>query len=166
MKVLGVDPGLASCGWALIETNDKKYKLVSYGEIKTYKSSDETPDFSSRLKKIFVEFKKILSKYHPDVVCIEKQFYSKISKNMIDTYIALGVIYLLCGLLNIDVKEFSAKTIKLAISGYGSATKLQIKKMTKILLNEEKDIKSEHINDAIATALCYLNTNNKDILYV
>ncbi|MCX7716248.1 MAG: crossover junction endodeoxyribonuclease RuvC [Endomicrobia bacterium] len=163
MKVLGIDPGLASCGWAVIEKSiGKKYKLISCGEIKTksYNLNFQQPNLSieKRLKSIFLELKKIFLQYKPDIACIESQFYSKIAKNMINTYLAVGVIYLLCGLQKIPVKEFSAKTVKLAISGYGSASKLQLRKMVKLLLQHETEICSQHINDAIAVALCYLTT--------
>lgn len=154
-----MDPGLASCGWALIEKSlDGQYKLISCGEIKTTEVKTNSSYLPSRLKIIYSNFKKIVSRYCPDVVCIEEQFYSKISKNMINTYLAVGVVYLVCGLLNVPIKEFSAKSVKLAVSGYGSASKTQLKKMVKLLLNSDKEIKSEHINDAAAVALCYLNT--------
>lgn len=166
MKILGVDPGLSKCGWALLKIhNTKKYELFKYGEIKTVFPLEEKEFFlSDRLRTIFLELEKILKKYKPDVICIESQFYSKISKNMINTYFATGIVYLLCGLYKIPLKEFSAKTIKLAVTGFGSASKFQIKKMIKLLLNSEKEINSEHINDAIAVAICYLNT--RDISYV
>ncbi|MFN3550819.1 MAG: crossover junction endodeoxyribonuclease RuvC [Endomicrobiia bacterium] len=167
MKVLGIDPGLAKCGWAIIEKDlNKEYKLLSFGEIDTQKSAKyKTMFLTERLETIFLELKKIFKKHKPDIVCIESQFYSKISKNMIHTYFATGIIYLLCGLFKIQIEDFSAKTVKLAVSGYGSASKLQLKKMIKLLLKNEKEISSEHINDAIAVALCYLNTQHKE-LYV
>lgn len=168
MKVLGIDPGLSKCGWALLQTDcndNKRYRLFKYGEIHTLPHSEEkNSSVGDRLKIIFSELEKVLKKYKPDVVCVESQFYSKISKNMINTYFATAVIYLLCSLYGIQLKEFSAKTIKLAVTGFGSASKFQIKKMIKLLLNTENEIPSEHINDAIAVALCYLNT--QDILYV
>lgn len=161
MKVLGVDPGLANCGWAVIEkTLDGQYKLISCGEIKTLYNKVDSLNLPARLKTIYSGLRKTINTYQPDVVCIETQFYSKISKNMINTYLAVGIVYLICGLLNVPIKEFSAKTIKLAVSGYGSATKAQVKKMVKLLLNCSQEIKSEHINDAVAVALCYLNTES------
>jgi len=160
MKVLGIDPGLASCGWALIES-EPEYKLISCGEIKTSlvkPTSSESSSLSERLKTIYNELERIVLIYKPDIVCLESQFYSKIAKNMVNTYLSVGVIYLLCGMLNLKIEEISAKSVKLAVTGYGNATKRQIKKMIKILLNNEKEINNEHINDAIAVALCFLNT--------
>lgn len=169
MKVLGIDPGLANCGWAVVEKDvNKEYKLISFGEIKT-KSATTTDakknSVSERLKTIFLELKKIFLYYKPDIVCVESQFYSKISKNMINTYLAVGVIYLLCALCKVELKEYSAKTVKLAVTGYGSASKEQLKKMVKLLLKNEKNLPSSHVNDAISVALCYLNTQEID-LYV
>ena len=159
MKVLGIDPGLAHCGWALVES-EPNYQLISYGEIKTSVSntSSQNSNFPERLKTIYNELKKIVLTYKPDIVCIESQFYSKIAKNMINTYLSVGIIYLLCGMLNLEIKEIPAKSVKLGITGYGSATKKQIKKMIHLLLNNKKEIRNEHINDAIAVALCFLNT--------
>ncbi len=157
MRVLGIDPGLANLGWAVVEQEkeSKSYSLLTCGEIKTKKEQD----ISDRLYKIFLELKKIVEDYKPNIVCVESQFYTKIAKSMMDTYLSLGVIYLICALKNIPTKEFSAKTVKVAISGYGSASKLQIKKMVTMLLGLNKDIASEHINDAISVALCYLTTS-------
>ncbi|MCX7956280.1 MAG: crossover junction endodeoxyribonuclease RuvC [Endomicrobia bacterium] len=164
MKVLGIDPGLASCGWALLEENkNRNYTLIAYGEIATKKFDENNllSSISQRLSNIFLELQQIIKKYNPDVICVEKQFYSKISKNMINTYFATGIVYLLSGLMKINIKEFSAKTVKLAVSGYGSASKLQLKEMLKMLVDNMEIIKSSHINDAIAIALCYLNANNE-----
>ncbi|MEN3013223.1 MAG: crossover junction endodeoxyribonuclease RuvC [Endomicrobiia bacterium] len=163
MRVLGIDPGLSKCGWAILEESlSKNYNLLSYGEITTEPQNKFC--ISERLKKIFLELKKIIKKYKPEIVCIESQFYSKISKNMINTYFATSIIYLVCSLYNIKLKEFSAKTVKMAVSGYGSASKFQVKKMVEILLPDVPRINSEHINDAIAVALCFFNTNRE--LYV
>ncbi len=169
MKILGIDPGLASCGWAVVEVNNetsngvksenlnisifKNYKLVCYGSIQT--SSAEKISF--RLKKIFSSLIKIIEKTNPDVVSIETQFYSKIAKNMISTYMSTGVIYLVCELKGLKIFEYSAKTVKSSITGYGSAAKGQLKKMVHLLLNLEKPIHCEHINDAIAVAICYIH---------
>jgi len=162
MKVLGIDPGLAHCGWAVVEKDiNKEYKLISFGEIKTKSANtinSKKDSVSERLKTIFLELKKIFLYYKPDIVCVESQFYSKISKNMINTYFAVGVIHLLCALCKIELKEYSAKTVKLAVTGYGSASKEQLKKMVKLLLKNEKKLPSSHVNDAISVALCYLNT--------
>lgn len=156
MRILGIDPGLANLGWAVVEKKkeSKSYDLLACGEIKTKKE-----DIKDRLYKIFLELKKIVENYKPNIVCVESQFYTKIAKSMMDTYLSLGVIYLICALENIPTKEFSAKTVKVAISGYGSANKFQIKRMVTTLLGFSKDITSDHINDAISVALCYLTTS-------
>lgn len=156
MRVLGIDPGLASCGWAIVEKDsNKNYNLLSAGVI----STSSKQDISLRLTTIFFSLKKVISKYSPDVVSVELQFYSRHSKNIVMTYLATGIIYLLCGIMKIKFYEYSAKTVKLSLTGYGSATKFQLKKMVKLLCNLEKHINSEHINDAISVALCYLHTN-------
>lgn len=164
MKILGVDPGLANCGWAVVEVGqkkinevmsfEKKYNLLSYGTIET----SSTDLISSRLKKIFFSLEGIIDKNQPDVVSLESQFYSKVAKSMIQTYLSTAMVYLLCGTKNLPLYEYSAKTVKASITGYGSATKFQLKKMVQLLLNLQKPISSEHINDAISVALCYIHT--------
>ncbi|MFQ3675365.1 MAG: crossover junction endodeoxyribonuclease RuvC, partial [Endomicrobiia bacterium] len=138
MKILGIDPGLSSCGWAIIEVKsenskykeevvmlNKNYNLVCYGSIET--SSQEK--ISYRLKKIFNSLSEIISKTNPDTISLESQFYSKIAKSMISAYLATGIVYLIAGMKNLDVYEYSAKTVKSSITGYGSASKNQLKKM-------------------------------------
>jgi len=163
MKVLGIDPGLASCGWAIVETKsekegklyfDKNYKLVCYGLINT--SSEEK--ISTRLRKIYDSLVEVIYKTSPDIISLESQFYSKIAQSMANTYLATGIVYLVSGLKDLKVVEYSAKTVKSSITGYGSANKNQIKKMVQLLLNLEKPINSEHINDAISVAICYLHS--------
>jgi crossover junction endodeoxyribonuclease RuvC len=168
MRVLGIDPGLASFGWAIVETEkilskdnssnvllNKNYKLVCYGKIET--PSEER--LSNRLQKIFDTLSEVILKTNPDIISLEYQFYSKIAKNMVNTYLATGIVYLVSGIKNLEVYEYSAKTIKSSVTGYGSANKNQIKKMVQKLLNLEKPIHSEHINDAISVALCHIHSN-------
>lgn len=144
MVVLGIDPGLAITGWCVINTG----KIVSYGAIKT--NSKDT--HYERLKKIFVELRKIIKTYNPDKVVIEKLFFSKNRKTALKVAEARGVALLAIG--SLPTKEYTPNEMKKMITGNGRATKKDISEKMKELLGLTYLPSLDDITDAIA--LSYL----------
>jgi crossover junction endodeoxyribonuclease RuvC len=154
MRVLGIDPGLALTGWAVVDKKNKP-KLVDYGCITTRKTS-ESP---KRLEKIFEDLQKIIKKYKPDVLALEKLFFNTNAKTAFMVGEARGVVKI-CGVLNkIRLEEFTPLQIKNCIVGYGRASKKQIQEMVKVSLGLSKIPKPDDAADAVAVALTYCFTN-------
>ena len=154
MIVLGIDPGLAAVGWAVVK-KEKKIKLIDCGCIKT-----ETKDsFDKRLCFIFDEIKKIAAKAKPQAAAIEEIFFAKNTKTAIKVAQAMGVIKLACRESKVPVFEYTPLNIKITITGYGRADKNQVKSMVLRTLNLKKKIKWSHTFDAMAVSLTHLFTN-------
>lgn len=157
MNVLGIDPGLASIGWAVLESKKGKFKLIDYGCFETEKESD----FSARLEIIFEEVKKLAEKYCLDVLAVEELYFAKNVKTAIRVSECLGVIKLAGQKMNLPVWEYTPLNVKMTITGYGRAEKGQMEFMVKQTLGIKDKIKPSHAADAVAVALTHCFTNHK-----
>lgn len=155
MVVLGIDPGTASLGWGIIKrTKEVAYKVEAYGCIKTDKSNL----FSRRLEEIHRELSKIIKKYEPDIAAVEQLFFAKNVKTAISVGEARGVAILAAAQANLAVAEYTPLQVKQSLVGYGRAEKKQMQKMLKVLLGLEDIPKPDDAADALAIALCHLNS--------
>ena len=121
-----------------------KFKLIYADAIKTKPHSE----FNERLVTIYNEINEIIDKYNPEVLSIEDLFFNTNTKTAIKVAEARGVLIL------------SAKIRKMEVSGYGKATKTQVKNMLKVILNMEKLPSLDDITDSIAIAVCHAHSNN------
>ncbi|MBC7333224.1 MAG: crossover junction endodeoxyribonuclease RuvC [Actinobacteria bacterium] len=153
MKVMGVDPGLETTGVGVVEIRENKYFPVYCGciETKKYKSIPE------RLKKIYSELNRLIVEYAPDSLAIEDIFFSSNAKTAFNIGQARGISILAGSQNNISIYEYTPLQVKLAIVGYGKATKKQIKYMLKVILNVEDNFftNKDDAWDAMAVALCH-----------
>lgn len=154
MLIMGIDPGIAISGYGLVKENNGNLKLVDYGVIKT-KPKDETP---KRLKKIYLDYVKLIKKYDPQAIAVEELFYNKNSKSVITVGQARGAAILAAGMLNKDVFEYTPPQVKQAVVGYGRAAKLQVQKMVKAILGLNVLPKPDDAADALAIAICHINS--------
>ncbi|MFN3966910.1 MAG: crossover junction endodeoxyribonuclease RuvC, partial [Endomicrobiia bacterium] len=114
MKVLGIDPGLAQTGWAILKKNSNQIELIKCGCIET----NPKLELSQRLNILYSELKKIIEKYTPELIAIEKQFLYQKSQTVLHTSEARGIILLLAGQKKLKVKEYNPKEVKIALTGY------------------------------------------------
>ena len=153
--LLGIDPGLADLGWGIIEVNHSQMTPVDYNVIKT-KSTLALPE---RLGIIYHELRKILTKYKPDEVGVEKLFFGKNVKTAMVVGEARGVVMLALNLHNLQPEEFTPPAIKIALTGYGNADKKQMQEMVKHTLKLEKIPKPDDVADALAVAITLAASN-------
>lgn len=152
MIILGIDPGTANTGYGIIKKQSSKvFKCLDYGSIKT------NPSFSTpeRLKKINNELSKLIKKYQPENLAIEKLFFFKNLKTAIPVSQAAGVIMLTAAKKKIPVYQFTPLQVKMTIAGHGWAEKKQVQKKIKTLLKLKEAPKSDDAADALAIALTY-----------
>jgi len=153
--VLGIDPGTATLGWGIIKrTEEVAYKVEAYGCIKTDKSNL----FSRRLEEIHRELSRIIKKYEPDIAAVEQLFFAKNVKTAISVGEARGVAILAAVQANLAVAEYTPLQVKQSLVGYGRAEKKQMQKMLKVLLGLKDIPKPDDAADALAIALCHLNS--------
>jgi len=156
MIILGIDPGLADTGWAIIK-KEKPLKLISYGCIKTKKEEN----FAKRLGLIHNKINELIKDYKPDQLAIEEIFFAKNAKTAIKIAQVTGVVKFTGQDCNLDVFEYTPLNVKMTITGYGRADKKQIQVMVSKLLNLKDKITPSHAADAVAVCLTHLNTNHK-----
>jgi len=159
MIILGIDPGTARIGYSIINKVDGEAELINYGclEIKNKNQVE-------RLKIISELISKLISKYNPQTLAIEKLFFTKNVKTALSVSEARGVIINCANLMNLEVTEFTPLEVKTAVTGYGKAEKYQVQKMVMKILKLEKIPKPDDAADAIAIALtaCYTNPKLKN----
>lgn len=154
MRVIGIDPGFARCGWCVLEKQNKELLILDSGLIET--STDLA--FPFRLNYISKTIKIIIEKHKPDILSIEEIFFAKNVKTAIAISHVRGVIINLAIELNLNVTEYTPLQIKQAITGYGKANKIQIQNMVIKLIKNSKIPNQDDIVDSIAVAICELNT--------
>jgi len=154
LVILGIDPGLADTGFGLIEKEKSKLRLIDYGCIKT--QAKLPPEV--RLKQIDKSVNKLIKKYRPDIIGVEKLFFCKNVKTALAVGQARGVIILAAGKNQLQLIEFTPLQIKQALTGYGKADKNQIQQMVKVILNLKQIPKPDDAADALAVAVCCANS--------
>jgi crossover junction endodeoxyribonuclease RuvC len=150
-RILGIDPGFERLGVAILEKNkgDKK-ETVLFSEC--FKTSAKL-EFSERLVLIGDEVKKIIKKYKPEILSIETLFLTTNQKTVMHVAEARGVVVYEAASSGLKIFEASPPQIKIATTGYGRASKEQMIKMVKILVDLDKNKTSDDELDAIAIAL-------------
>jgi len=155
MIILGVDPGLSLTGWGLIESTDKKsVSLIDYGCIRT------KPDrgLGERLKVIYQDLLNIIQSHKAEALALEELFFSKEARTVAAVAQARGAVLLSAAVSGIPIFEYNPRHVKMAMTGYGSADKNQIQQMVKMFLKMSEIPKPDDAADALAIAICHLNT--------
>ncbi|MFA5644285.1 MAG: crossover junction endodeoxyribonuclease RuvC [Patescibacteria group bacterium] len=151
--ILGLDPGIADTGFGLISVEKDKLECLDFGSIKT-SSQQELPD---RLEKLNDELQKIIDKYQPSLVSIERLFFNTNAKTALIVGQARGVILLNVKKNGLKLLELTPLQIKQGVCNFGRADKKQVKKMVQLILNLKEAPKSDDAADALAAAICASN---------
>ncbi|MCL2390183.1 MAG: crossover junction endodeoxyribonuclease RuvC [Endomicrobia bacterium] len=155
MIVLGIDPGLSLTGWGIIEAKSaNNLSALNYGCITT----PPKESLIDRLKFINLELQSVIDKYKPEVAAIEQLFFLKKSASVALVSQARGAIVLTLALNKIPVFEYNPRLVKIALTGYGSADKYQMQHMIKTFLKLKEIPKPDDAADALAIAVCHINT--------
>ena len=154
MRILGIDPGFAITGYSIIDYIGNKFYLRTSGAILTEAKSS----FPLRLEKINKELAEIIENYNPDAMSIEELFFNNNAKTAITVAQARGVILVTARMHNLDIFEYTPLQVKQAVTGYGRADKIQVQRMVKMILNEEKLPKLDDVTDSMAMAICHAHS--------
>lgn len=153
MRVLGFDPGTATTGYGVVEGRGNRLTHVAHGVIAT----PPNDPFAKRLHAIFKESLSLIRHHKPDMVAIEKIYFSQNVTTGISVAQARGVIAVAAEMASVPIGEFSPLEVKNAVVGYGKAAKRQVQEMVKILLNLETIPKPDDAADALALAICQIH---------
>lgn len=151
MRILGIDPGLAIVGWAVIDSDRGNLYPVAYGAITTPAHTD----VESRLLTIKTDLETIIDKYHPDEMAIEELFFNTNITTGITVAEARGVILCTAHAKGIRISEYTPLQVKQAVVGYGKAEKHQVIAMVTSILKLKKAPKPDDTADAVAIAICH-----------
>ena len=156
MKILGIDPGLQVCGYAVIEAKLLDIRLIEAGVFRT----DGKAELAERLNQIADDIEQVLKTHKPDTVAVE-QLYSHYNhpRTAILMGHARGVIFQKAAASGASVRDFAATRIKKSLTGNGRATKSQMQLSIQSVLGLPKPPEPADVADAIAIALCCANEN-------
>ena len=151
MRILGIDPGLATMGWGVVDSDGKRNQLVQCGAVIT------PPDMPmhERLHKIVLDVSCLCNTYAPDEIVFEELFFAKNVTTALNVGAARGCALCACSEYGKPMYEYTPMQIKQAVTGYGKADKLQVQQMVKMLLNLPAIIRPDDAADAVAAALTH-----------
>ena len=155
MRILGIDPGIATIGFAVLDAERNQYRLLQCGVITTPAHTS----LSSRLDQIFQDMKQLLDAFKPDAVSIEELFFNTNITTGIAVAHGRGVILLACQQAGVRIFEYTPLQVKQAVVGYGRAEKKQVMDMVRRLCNLKAAPKPDDAADAVALALCHARSS-------
>ena len=151
---LGIDPGTAIVGYAVVEARGNELNMVVCDVITT----PSTMSMPERLQHIYRRLHEIITTYRPNESAMEELFFAKNARTALTVGQARGVAMLALANGGLAVSEYTPKQVKLAVTGYGGADKEQVGEMVRILLHLKSIPRPDDAADAAAVAICHLHT--------
>jgi crossover junction endodeoxyribonuclease RuvC len=150
LKILGLDPGLGTTGWGVIEAEGNRLAHIANGQIKT----DTAAPLPSRLASLADQLEQLIAEQRPDGAAAEEVFVNKNPQSTLKLGQARGVVLMCAARAGIDVGEYAARLVKKAVVGNGNAEKMQVHAMVARLLPGVK-IAGPDSADALAVAITH-----------
>ncbi len=154
MRIIGIDPGYAITGFAVVDYNGNHFELIKSGAIET-KAGVPLP---VRLTKIYDDMQLLVNEYKPDAISIEELFFNRNTTTAIGVAQGRGAVLIIAAKNNIPIYEYTPLQVKQGVVGYGRADKKQVQMMVKTILNLETVPKLDDTTDAIAIAICHAHS--------
>ena len=155
MKILGIDPGIATVGFGVVDSVKNKQSLITCGVITTPAKTS----LSSRLDRIFADMNELIDAVKPDAVAIEELFFNTNITTGISVAHGRGVLLLAAYRAGIPIYEYTPLQVKQAVVGYGKAEKNQVIDMVRRILNLNAPPKPDDAADAVAIAICHARSS-------
>jgi crossover junction endodeoxyribonuclease RuvC len=151
VKVLGIDPGTAACGYGIVHESGGRLREVVSGHWRT--SASERPD--ARLLAIFEGVQGLIAEHAPDAVALEESFVGADARIALSVGQARGAVLVAAASVGVDCAEYAPARVKQAVCGYGRAEKGQMQRMVRMILGLSSVPESTHAADALAVAICH-----------
>ena len=155
MRILGIDPGIATIGFGLLEAERGQVKMITYGAVTTPAGLP----LSRRLYQISLDMEELIGQLKPDVISIEELFFNTNITTGIAVAHGRGVILCAAEKCGIPLFEYTPSQVKLAITGYGKAEKRQVMDITRRLLHLKDVPRPDDAADALGLALCHARSS-------
>ena len=152
MKVLGIDPGTAACGWGVVaREHDGRLRALEHGWWQT--PAGQRPEL--RLRTIFDGVQELVRRHRPDAVALEESYVGADARTALSVGQARGAVLVAAASLEVGCAEYPPATVKQAVCGYGRADKVQVQRMVQTILSLDEAPEPSHAADALAVAICH-----------
>jgi len=151
VKVLGIDPGTAACGYGIVHESGGRLRGIDHGWWQT--RPGERPEL--RLKTIYDGVASLIEQHAPDAVVLEESFVGVDARTALSVGQARGAVLVAAARAGLPCAEYAPAAIKHAVCGYGRAEKAQVQRMVKAILGLEQLPTPNHAADALAVAICH-----------
>ena len=155
MRIMGIDPGIATIGFGVVDSDRNQQKLIQCGVI----STPAHTSLSSRLAQIYEDMCQLLDLFKPDAVSIEELFFNTNITTGIAVAHGRGVILLACQKAGVQINEYTPLQVKQSVVGYGRAEKAQVMDMVKRICGLPAPPRPDDAADAVALALCHARSS-------
>ena len=151
MKVLGIDPGTAACGYGIVHVSDGRLRATCHGWWQTPARART----EARLLAIFTGVQELIGEHAPDAVALEESFVGADARIALSVGQARGAVLVAASSAGVACAEYAPARVKQAVCGYGRADKEQVGRMVRAILGLDEIPKPDHAADALAVAICH-----------
>lgn len=153
VRVLGIDPGVARTGYAVIERRGGRLEAVTFGVVRTEAGGSH----ARRLASLARELKELIESHAPEAAAVERLFFSTNVKTAMSVGQASGVALAVAAEAGLDVTDYTPLEVKQSVAGFGGAPKAQVQAMVAAILKLDSPPRPPDAADACALAICHLN---------
>ena len=151
MKVLGIDPGTAACGFGIVHESDGRLRAALHGWWRTPAGQRQ----ELRLRTIFEGVSDLIAEHEPDVVALEESFVGADARTALSVGQARGAVLVAAAVAGVECTEYAPARVKQTVCGYGRAEKAQVQRMVQVILGLDATPTPTHAADALAVAICH-----------
>jgi crossover junction endodeoxyribonuclease RuvC len=151
VKVIGIDPGTASCGYGIVHESDGRLKAIGHGSWTT----PAAERLELRLKTIYDGVAELIEVHLPDAVAVEESYVGADARIALSVGQARGAVMVAAANAGVECAEYPPARVKQVVCGYGRAEKQQVQKMVKAILSLHALPTPTHASDALAVAICH-----------
>ncbi len=151
MRVLGIDPGTAACGYGIVQESGGRLTAVTHGWWQTRSAQR----IELRLKTIFDGVGELVERHRPDAVALEESFVGADARIALSVGQARGAVLVAAAAAGLECAEYAPAHVKQSVCGYGKADKAQVQRMVKAILGLDELPRPDHAADALAVAICH-----------
>jgi crossover junction endodeoxyribonuclease RuvC len=151
VKVIGIDPGTANCGYGIVQESGGRLKAIDHG----WWSTPPAERLELRLKTIFEGVAALIAEHEPDAVALEESYVGADARIALSVGQARGAVLVASAVAGVECTEYAPARVKQAVCGYGRAEKEQVQRMVKAILGLQALPTPNHAADALAVAICH-----------
>jgi crossover junction endodeoxyribonuclease RuvC len=151
VKVLGIDPGTAACGYGIVHESGGRLRAVDHGWWQT--PARRRPEL--RLKTIFDGVAELIEEFAPEAVVLEESFVGADARTALSVGQARGAVLVAAASFGLECAEYAPSRVKKTVCGYGRAEKAQVQRMVMAILGLRTPPAPQHASDALAVAICH-----------